>query len=210
MLLVPGVVFSRTWTVVDFKVCGLCNVAFVACNSCNQMQQMQHCWDLCNITAIFATLQRCCIHLLHVISETTATLQRLHEACNKCNIVSSYSPPPILLMSSPKDCHAFDVIMWKLRAVTMAATMARTIASIIVGRQRRWVITIATPKVIVARPATVIASFLRIAGFKTGDGGGTHIQPPPQGQHTCRPPLDQALKLKDNTLLCGLEYNAIM
>ncbi len=65
--------------------------------------------------------------------------------------------------------------------------MTRTIASIIEGRRRRRVVAIATsksiaittPKVILARPATIVASFLRTAGFKTGDGGGTRIQPPP-------------------------------
>jgi hypothetical protein len=84
--------------------------------------------------------------------------------------------------------------------VMMAATMTKTIASIIEGRQRRRVIAIATPEVVVTRPATVVASFSRTAGFKTGDGGGTHIQPPPQGRHTHRPPLDQALKLKGDML----------
>ena len=109
-------------------------------------------------------------------------------------------------MSSPKDYHAFDVMS---RVVTTAATMTRTIASIIEGRRRRRVVAIATPEVVVARPATVVASFSRAAGFKTGDGGGTHIQPPPRGRRIRRPPLDQALKLKGDTLLCGLEYVAI-
>jgi hypothetical protein len=93
--------------------------------------------------------------------------------------------------------------------VTMAATMTRTIASIIEGRRRRWVVAIATPEVFVARPATVVASFSRTAGFKTGEGGGTHIQPPSRGRRTRRPPLDQALKLKGDTLSCGLYYDAI-
>ncbi len=87
--------------------------------------------------------------------------------------------------------------------------MTSTIASIIKGRQQQQVVAIATPQVVVTRPATFVTSFSCTAGFKTGDGGGTHIQPPPQGQCTSGLPLDQALKLKGNTLLCGLEYNAI-
>jgi hypothetical protein len=134
-------------------------------------------------------------HLSHAISATTAISPRLHAAWDKCDIA----------LSSPKDYHALDDVI----VVTKAATLTRTIASIIEGWRRWWVVAIATPEVVVARPPTVVASFLHTAGFKTGDGGGTHIQPPHRGQRICRPPLDQALKLKGDALSCGLKYNAI-
>jgi hypothetical protein len=167
-LLVPGV-FSRTWTVIDFKVCYLCNVAFVACNKSNITEIA---WDECDIAAISAIL----LQSLQHCSNVTFVACNL---CNNCNIAEiawgmKQMQHRVILPSS-----AFDIITWMSSTVTMAATMTRIIPFIIEG-QRRWrVVAIATLKVIVARPATVVASFLFKAGFKARDGGGTHIQPPP-------------------------------
>ncbi len=93
---------------------------------------------------------------------------------------TSRRPPLLLLLllSSPMDYHAFGVIVWMSCMLTMVATMSRMIASIIEGRQWWWFVAITTPEVIVARPATVVASFLRMARYKTKDGGSAHIQPP--------------------------------
>ncbi len=147
---------------------------------CDRMQQMRHRCNLCNIAAISATLQQCCICCMQSLQQ----LQRCRDCMQHATNATSRCPPLLLLLllSSPKDYHAFDIITWMPRAVTMTAMMTRTIASIIEGWQRWRVVAIATPEVHVAtRPAIIVASFLRSAGFKTGDGGSTHIQPPPRG-----------------------------
>jgi hypothetical protein len=175
---------------------------------CNCMQQMQHHCNLCDIAAISATLQQCCICCMQSLQQLQHCRDPMWHATN-----ATLRCPPLLLLlllSSPKDYHAFDVITWMSCVVTMTATMTRMIASIIEGWQQWRVVAIATPEVVVTRPAAVTTFFLCTARFKTGNDGGTHIQPPPQGNRTRRPSLDQALKLKGNTLLCGLEYGTIV
>ncbi len=74
-LLVPSV-FSRTQTVVDFKVCNLCNVAFVACNKCDIAAIA---CNKCNIAAISVILLQSLQYCSNVAFVTC-------DLCNNCNI----------------------------------------------------------------------------------------------------------------------------
>jgi hypothetical protein len=136
---------------------------------------MQHCCYLCNNAAL--------LHLLHAISATTATLQRLHATCNKCDIALSSLPPPIIII-------AFDIIMWMLCGVTMAAIMTRTVALIIEGQQRRRVVAIATPQGH-RHQAHYRCCFLLMHGQVQDRGWRRYTYPAPPSRTTQMPPPPQ-------------------